>query len=316
MADPMPRIFIVLSAAVHAALGMWVEVRDTPTPSIVADPWRGTGIEVDAWVGSSAPNPQPGVAATGAAPEVNAARNESDAVALSTESEPAPSHAVPPAAAVTAERRVTSAVRAAPTQSRTRSARPRAPTAAPRALDATKANADAASGSSASIQTGTPANGTFGAAGLPAGVRHLPKAFTRAVGLASRGDPRWLALPVGPVGEARFRLNVDEEGRIGELVYDEHTPATALPPVLEHLLANTRLLLLAGRFSLDASRERAGAQALRVRVEISDAAPSDPAGDPTGLNELEYEAPVGKKPGRGSFRLNSGRRVIGWVYVE
>jgi len=121
---------------------------------------------------------------------------------------------------------------------------------------------------------------------------------------------------VGLVGEARFRLNVDEEGRLGELEYDERTPAARLSPVLEHLLANTRLLLLAGRFSLDASRERAGAQPLRVRVEVSDAAPSETAGDPAGLNELEYEAPAGRKPGRGSFRLNSGRRVIGWVYVE
>jgi len=61
---------------------------------------------------------------------------------------------------------------------------------------------------------------------------------------------------------------------------------------------------------------RAGAQRLRVRVEISDAGASDPTGDPDGLSELEYEPPVGSKPGRGSFRLNSERRVIGWVYVE
>jgi hypothetical protein len=89
-----------------------------------------------------------------------------------------------------------------------------------------------------------------------------------------------------------------------------------VPPVVEHMLENTRLLLVAGRFSLDASHERAGAQALRVRVVIDDAGTSDTSADPTGLNELDYEPPAGSKPGRGSFRLNSGRRVIGWVYVE
>ena len=58
VADPMPRIFIIVSAMVHAALGMWVEVRakPTPAPSLVVDSWRGSGIEVDAWVGANAAN--------------------------------------------------------------------------------------------------------------------------------------------------------------------------------------------------------------------------------------------------------------------
>jgi hypothetical protein len=160
-------------------------------------------------------------------------------------------------------------------------------------------------------------NGAFGAAGLPAGVRHLPKAFTRALGLASRGDRRWLTQPVGTVGEARIRLSVDEEGQLGELEYVTEDERSRLAPVVAHLLENTRLLLAAGRFSLDPARTRAGAQMLRVRVEITERAGDvDPDSDPNGLNELEYEAPNGRRPGRGSFRLNSGRRVTGWVYVE
>jgi hypothetical protein len=145
----------------------------------------------------------------------------------------------------------------------------------------------------------------------------LPKAFTRALGLASRGDPRWLTQAAGPVGEARIRLNVDEDGRLGELEYVAGDERARLPPVVVHLLENTRLLLLAGRFSLDAAQTQAGTQTLRVRVEITELkAGVDPDADPNGLNELEYAAPNGKQPGRGSFRLNSGRRVIGWVYVE
>ena len=54
-----------------------------------------------------------------------------------------------------------------------------------------------------------------------------------------------------------------------------------------------------------------------MRVEVVEAAgANDPDGDPNGLKELEYEAPSATRPGRGSFALNSGRRVIGWVYVE
>jgi len=270
----MPRIFIVASAIVHAALVLWVEVRGVATshPTVVADSWTGHGIEVDAVVGESTPEP-----------------------------------------AVTVE------ARAATAKSPDGAVGRRVRTTPPRAREAPKRGPGVETTSTPGVPAQAAASSpgaTFGAAGLPAGVRHLPKAFTRALGLASRGDPRWLALPVGPVGEARFRLNVDEEGRLGELEYDERTPVTALSPVLEHLLANTRLLLLAGRFSLDPSQARAGAQALRVRVEISDAAAGEPTGDPGGLNELEYEAPHGSRPGRGSFRLNSGRRVIGWVYAE
>jgi hypothetical protein len=269
----MPRIFIVASAIVHAALVLWVEVRGLPTshPTVSVDAWTGRGIEVDAVVGESTPEP-----------------------------------------AVTGEARVATA------KPHDRAVGRRVRATSPRALEAPKAVTGVEAASTPNVPAEAAASSTgasFGAAGLPAGVRHLPKAFTRALGLASRGDPRWLALPVGLVGEARFRVSIDEEGRLGELEYDERTPVADLSPVLEHLLANTRLLLLAGRFSLDPTQTRAGAQTLRVRVEIRDAAASEPTGDPNGLNELEYEAPRGSQPGRGSFRLNSGRRVIGWVYV-
>jgi len=294
----MPRIFLIASALVHAALGMWVEVRG-PAPAetrVVVDNWAGRGIEVDATVGE---NPRSAEA------EIPAPSVEPDGARADVPSDSAASE-VAPGVAVTSAAHLAKAVQPA------RSAPHRTEPVAPRALDAPKASTQrvgtpteqasgaaspAAEGGAETAASSATTNGPFGAAGLPTGVRHLPKAFTRALGLASRGDPRWLALPAGTVGDVRFRLSIDEEGQLGALEYDPRD-ATRVPPVLEHMLENTRLLLLAGRFSLDATREGAGSQALRVRVVIDDAGTSDTSGDPTGLNELDYEPPSGAKPGR------------------
>ncbi|HEV8550711.1 MAG TPA: hypothetical protein VGQ57_16815 [Polyangiaceae bacterium] len=294
----MPRIALVLSLALHAALGMWVKVRglDVSTTRPVVDSWQGEGIEVDALASETraaiaAPTPVAAVAAPEApATAVPSSREVRRLVAKS-----------PPARSASTEGTLTP--------------RPHAASAATKNV-ASPAD-DAASSSNAPSGATSTTTAAFGAAGLPSGVRHLPKAFTRALGLASRGDPRWLALPPGTVGEARFHLAVDEEGRLGELEFDDAATRARLSPVVEHLLENTRLLLLSGRFSLDAASVRAGSQGLKVRVEITEArADVDSDADPTGLNELEYEAPRAGRPGHGSFRLNSGRRVIGWVYLD
>jgi hypothetical protein len=144
-------------------------------------------------------------------------------------------------------------------------------------------------------------------------VRHLPKAFTRALGIASRGDKRWLTLPLGTAGEVRVALAVDEDGRIGELDFGAPNERDRLMPAVRHLLENARLLLESGRFSVDPSTLRAGVQRLRVRVELSErVASADPNADP----EHEYEAPAPGRPGHGSFTLEGGRRVTSWVYLE
>jgi hypothetical protein len=144
-------------------------------------------------------------------------------------------------------------------------------------------------------------------------VRHLPKAFTRALGIASRGDKRWLAAPLGAVGEARLELSVDEDGHLGELVYPDATAEKRLAPVVRHLFDNVQVLLASGRFSLDPSKANAGVQRLRVRVEVTErVAAADPSADP----EHEYEAPTRARPGHGSFTLEGGRRVTSWVYLE
>lgn len=316
----MLRIALGVSLLLHTALGVWVEVRGAARElsKPVADSWHGPGIEVDAVTTES----RPAVAGAGVAlaPAPDTARADSDAPSV-----PRPRAVRRPSDDATRESR-----RAAPSREphrREAGERPatRSSPAAKREGSSTNpetppagaSSAPAAASPSGTDGASTASSGAFGAEGLPAGVRHLPKAFTRALGLASRGDPRWLTQAPGPVGEATIRLSVDEDGRLGELEYVTDDERSPLPPVVVHLLENTRLLLLAGRFSLDPAHTRAGTQTLRVRVEITEReADVDPDADPNGLNELEYAAPNGRTPGRGSFRLNSGRRVTGWVYVE
>jgi hypothetical protein len=299
MSDSMLRIAFGLSAALHGAFGMWVEVRGVARPPPireVADSWIGPGIEVDA-----VPNVPP--------VDPAAARESEEAPGASAReaATPAIDHESAPAGVVAPPRRApkVSEVASAPAIARAVVPNVRKPSAASAENPTTAGSSSAASTSA------------FGAAGLPNGVRHLPKAFTRALGIASRGDPRWLALPLGPVAEAHIELSVDEDGRLGELAFSDREEREHLAPVVRHLLENTVLLLANGRFSLDPSKLDAGVERLRIRVEVSERpAATDAEGDPNELKELEYEPPSAGKPGRGSFSLNSGRRVTGWVYVE
>jgi hypothetical protein len=339
MSDSMLRTALALSAALHGLFGWWVEVRGSARPPAwreVADSWTGPGIEVDAVV-----VPQGVPAETSAARDATAAEAADQAAATPTAQVPSAAEAT---RGITGLRdantshdangiREPEVTRPAKKPSAAARAVPATPPKEPSRTAATRSHAADASGSgdveaspssSASDATATNAasaaatpSGAFGAQGLPQGVRHLPKAFTRALSIADRSDPRWLTLPPGPAGEARVEIPVDDEGKLGELAYRDETERARLAPVVRHLLENTRLLLESGHFSLDPAALRAGIQRLRVRVEVVEATgTTDADGDPNGLKELEYEAPTANRPGRGSFALNSGRRVIGWVYVE
>jgi outer membrane biosynthesis protein TonB len=300
----MLRIAVALSTALHGALGMWVEVREKAPPPALreqVDSWSGAGIEVD-----SVPAAAPAAPAAAIAP---------------AEPNVLPPPAVAEPAAPRARSIVQEAPQEAPEASQARRASP-ARTSSSRGASERKATIrdvntpDASTAAAAAANTtDTPSStgAAFGAAGLPAGVRHLPKAFTRALGIASRGDKRWLATTAGPVGEARIELAVDENGRLGELVYANPAESRRLAPVVRHLLGNALLLLANGRFSLDPSKVNAGVQRLRVRVELTErVAAADPNADP----EHEYEAPTASRPGHGSFTLEGGRRVTSWVYLE
>jgi hypothetical protein len=324
MSDSMLRTALAVSAALHGLFGLWVEVRGharAPVWREIADSWTGPGIEIDAV--SAAP---PDVAETRAPASGSDALHDATGEATSggKRDDAEVTRATKPERELKSEREAKPEGEtkrthdAAPTRDRDRAphvATKRQTTSPDSAASGSVATASGSvATASGSVAT---ANGAFGAQGLPLGVRHLPKAFTRALSIADRGDPRWLTLPPGPAGEARVEIPVDDDGKLGALAYSDEAERDRLAPVVRHLLENTRLLLESGHFSLDPSMLRAGLQRLRVRVEVVErVAASDPDADPNELKELEYEAPTPTKPGRGSFALNSGRRVIGWVYVE
>jgi hypothetical protein len=344
MPDSMLRTALFVSAAVHGLFGVWVAVSGLAHPPVfheVADSWTGPGIEVDAVPLSATPTGEPTNTSEKAPLETSsraASRASSTARATrtapaATEHESAPAAPEPvtathgePASRTSVVTHAIATARTVTASSASKAASPVAKRPATPSSDAAPtraASSDAAPGKAPSTAaSGSPsdngvASGAFGAQGLPVGVRHLPKAFTRALSIADRSDPRWLTLAPGPAGEARVQIAIDDDGKLGELAYRDPDERDRLAPVVRHLLENTRLLLESGHFSVDPTALRAGVQRLRVRVEVVErAGGSDPDGDPNELRELEYEAPTATKPGRGSFALNSGRRVIGWVYVE
>lgn len=329
----MLRSALAVSAALHGLLGMWVEVRGSaraPIEQPSVDAWAGRGIEVDtvplatetapASADTPSGNTQQATRAVAEGPASTHASAPEPAVAPVEHMQPVRPHRTAPSTDAAIRPRAVSAT--------ARSAAPAVAHTEPATVNTSRASAsnDAASSVNATSSANAPSTAnapsgasgqTFGAAGLPPGVRHLPKAFTRALSVADRGDPRWLALPAGPAGEVRIELPVDEDGKLGDLTYPDETERDKLAPVVRHLLENTRLLLENGHFSLDPSMLRAGVERLRVRVEVVEPPTTSVTdGDPNELKELEYEAPAHGKPGRGSFALNSGRRVIGWVYLE
>lgn len=317
------RSFVVLSAALH--IGVFVlaavrgeEQRDEPAP--VVDRWAGRGVEfgalpIDVVTLPEAPSP-PNVA--GPAPNATLAPMSGDAPSSSDATPPrAPSASEPAKKSVSSEEAATRAE--IPTVERPRAAsRPRTGAAATeKASAASSASSTPRSDTAAApgASAGTAAQ-EYGASGLPPGVRHLPNAFTRALAIANRADRRWRDLPLGRAGEAHLRLTVSESGELGELEFPDERERDALAPVVRHLLDNTRLLLQAGRFSLDPKKLTAGVARLRVMVELTEREGANPEGDPGELFGVAWEAPRRDKPGKSGFILNSGRQVTAWVWVE
>jgi hypothetical protein len=299
------RGFVVLSLAFHAGAGLVAALTpaDERDEAIVPDRFVGPGVEVDSISLPPAPATSP-QAGTETAPRQPAPTD-------ATETPPRQ-----PAPTETAETQLPPAKPRAPRQRKpsASAAESTSPAAAPpRAQPAEPAGPGA---SAVPGERTDAANGSFGSAGLPAGVRHLPNAFTRALAIANRGDRRWRDLPLGRAGEARVELGVSDEGQLGELEFPDERQRDALVPVVRHLLDNTVLLLKNGRFSLDPRKERPGTARLRVVVEITERSDANPEGDPSELFGVAWEAPSGRKPGKSGFILNSGRQVTAWVWVE
>jgi len=150
--------------------------------------------------------------------------------------------------------------------------------------------------------------GTAGASGAvgAGGVRNLAVAFTRAIPIAVSGDPVWATLRIGNAGTFDVRIEVDEAGKIVSAA-----PARGpVPAHLQILVQRTLTMLRAGRFALSHLDVSAGAQTLRVSVELSMV--EGGVGDDdvsAGPYALGFEPPGGGKPGRAYFTLRSGRHV-------
>jgi len=287
-----PKLALPISVALHVAFGVWVEVRagelETARP-IQTDRFSGEGIDVATVVTAGAAHP--------------------DAV-QPPRAEPAGIGAVRPAA--------TAVEPEAPRPLFAKAAEPAAPRPPARhrvVSPAAGVRAEPPAGSSSDTAPSSPPAG-FGAAGLPPGVRHLPKAFARAIALANRADLRWRGLAPGIVDETSVVLTVADDGTLGKLSYPVAGDETRIAPVVRKLLDNTVLLLASGKFSLDAGAVSPGTMRLRVRVEIEQQASGGADVDPDELHALDYEPPRPGKRGHGAFVLNSGRRVVAWISVE
>lgn len=310
---------LAASVMIHAALLSFV-LRAEPRPQVDdalrEDPWAGNGLEVDA-IREPAP-----------APVERAAPTESPPRSAPTTPEPAPDTAVSPHAAkllqpleaterdARASRRNTTTPAPAALGTTAPSATTTATaTAAPSALTAERSPpVESAPAADAGAESGA---GVFGAVGLPPGVRHLALAFARALPKGAHTDSAYRELPLGKLGEARIRLRVDRDGKLGPLeLADERARDTVAAPIVR-MLENALRLLAFGRFSLSNQKLEPGVLALRVRVELSEEAPSIAENaQPNHVRELKGPASGAEDPKRAWFILNSGRRVDVWVHEE
>lgn len=319
------------SVAIHAVLllafVLRAEPRTSPDDAPREDPWTGNGLEVDAIRELPASEaPRGGTAAPSPSPPTE---RDSDAAPVEPPAPhaaaPAP-HAAPPAPA-TATSESTATPDGSPGvvprtasqpagQARTNThPTPRAAASSP---SSPLANTPALPTNSAKADTGAEsAAGLFGAVGLPPGVRHLALAFARALPKGSHTDAAFRELSPGKLGEARIRLRVDEDGKLGPLEFVDERARDRVPAPLMRMLENALRLLAFGRFSLSNQKLEPGVLSLRVRVELSDVTPSVAENaQPNHVRELKGPASGSDNPKRAWFVLNSGRRVDAWVHEE
>jgi hypothetical protein len=143
--------------------------------------------------------------------------------------------------------------------------------------------------------------GQFGAEGKSV-ARDLGHAFARAIGPANQADAAWSRFPTGPFGTLEIAIDVDESGKVGEVVALS-SPANAQ---LLSLARRTVILLRGGVFHLRGAEATAGRAILRLRAEVSDL-------DATGANvqggsiDLAFSYENGK--GKAAFTREGGRHV-------
>jgi hypothetical protein len=300
-----PLLASLASLGVHFGLGFWVTLAAghvaPPAPPPAADSWSGGAVEVD----SIGPDPQ-----SGALPVEESSGTSAPGEPTEASSPPAPANTAtvtepePPRERPNRIQNSAPPNQAALTERGESKPEKRAPSAVEAALAAGEATFRGAQGidkegSTAAAASAAPAS--FGAEGLPPGVRHLPKAFARALPQAGWRDNGWLELPLGRVGELVVELVVDEQGKLAELVYVDPKASQRQPAALRRMVERCVMMLRSGTFSLAPSARESGAQRLRIEAELSqtEAAPE----------AWSFEPPAAGRPGRGVFVLASGLRM-------
>jgi hypothetical protein len=152
--------------------------------------------------------------------------------------------------------------------------------------------------------------------GLPAGVRYLPKAYTRALSQGAWGVAGFRDVPAGKLCEAHVAIAVSADRRLGELEYRSDEERDALPPPCRKMFENGYRLVANGEFSLDPKHLTDGVMRLRIEVQVTDGEPPKESDAPNELFSEDHVAPSAGQRGRSTFLLNSGRRVDAFLDVE
>jgi outer membrane biosynthesis protein TonB len=301
MARPVTPLLGSLGLHGGVVLALLIAVRHPAhLPELVRerpDAWAGNAVEVDAVATPeampSSPNGEPPAALANAEPSAPgppaAATPESNAKS----GEPSLAHPTP-----------------SPPSTPPRPRTPRAPK--PEPSEKRVSNASPTADANGEARTAL-APGTFGAEGLPPGVRSLPRAFTRAITPATAADPIWQALPVGTQRPFTVAIEVDADGHISGAEILSERAGSAPETQAVHLRERVVALLGGGLFALR-NDVGAGRALFRITVTLSDR-PVHDDDNPAQLVERGSEAPVGSTPGRAYFTLVSGRHFEARVQV-
>ena len=275
---------VVLAVLVAARHPRPIEPPERTRP----DSWAGNAVEVDAVATAGEPSlpsaPAAAQAAVSAAAEPENSESSAPPEPKPTEKSSTPSRAVP---------------------ARRHAARTEKPSDE-------QVKTPAASMASGSDGSGAPASGAFGGHGLPAGVRGLPTAFTRAIPPAVGADSIWQSLPLGVERPFTIAVEVDAEGHISSAEILKEKDGSEAPVQADHLRTRVVALLGGGLFALQ-NDVGAGQARFRITLTISNKAIPDDA-DPAQLVERGFDPPRGGV-GRAYFTLASGRHVEAKVEV-
>jgi hypothetical protein len=286
---------------VISVLGLSFALRAAPADvATLADPWSGDTVSIDTLSeelpgpAQAAPLPtQPSVAAATAAPPVVAAPPAQRPASA------APKPAVAKRSSVSAP-----APRPTADEPSTPRADESAATDANAALLAKVLGFQPSSGAppeeaSPAVQAAVaPRPSTAGGMATPAGVRNLPKAFTRALSNAAAGRAAvWRALPAGKVDEAEITVTVGPQGDIQGHSLDRNASGR-----VRDLVRRTLASLGAGQFALRASEVSAGQMQLRMTIRLSTGAGE--GGE--RVIEIGFKPPLPGQDGKAYFTLGSG----------